>query len=103
MEYASSHRAATRGGGYKLRLEEAPWLSEERGVELVLLDDALHELARLDPQQSRIVELRCFGGLSVEETAEVLNVSRETVLRDWRLAKSWLRREMEKERLGGRS
>jgi RNA polymerase sigma factor (TIGR02999 family) len=96
VEYARSHRAAKRGGGYKLSLEEAPWLSEERRVELVLLDDALNGLARLDLQQSRVVELRFFGGLSIEETAEVLGISPATVKRDWATARLWLQREMKR-------
>jgi RNA polymerase sigma factor (sigma-70 family) len=63
---------------------------------LVALDDALKALTALDPRQSKVVELRFFGGLTVEETAEALHVSPQTVLRDWRLAKAWLRREMRK-------
>jgi RNA polymerase sigma factor (TIGR02999 family) len=96
VDYAKSHRAAKRGGGTKLSLEEAPWLSEERGVELVLLDDALNGLARLDPQQSRIVELRFFGGLSIEETAEIMGISPATVKRHWATARLWLQREMKR-------
>lgn len=69
-------------------------MSIERGPELVALDDALTALAELDHRKSRVVELRFFGGLGVEETAEVLNVSPETIKRDWKLAKAWLRREM---------
>jgi RNA polymerase sigma factor (sigma-70 family) len=65
------------------------------------LDDSLKALAAFDRRKSQVVELRFFGGLSVEETAEVLKVSREPVMRDWRLAKSWLRRELGKEKLGG--
>ena len=65
-----------------------------RGADLVALDDSLTALAAVDPRKSRMVELRFFGGLSVEETAEVLNVSTDTILRDWRLAKMWLLREM---------
>lgn len=96
VDYARSHRAGKRGGGYKLSIEEAPWLSEERGADLVLLDDALKGLAKLDPQQSRIVELRFFGGLSIEETAEILSVSPATVKRDWATARLWLSREMKR-------
>jgi RNA polymerase sigma-70 factor, ECF subfamily len=66
----------------------------ERAADLVALDEALENLARVDPRKSRVVELRFFGGLSVEETAGALNVSPETVMRDWRLAKVWLLREM---------
>jgi RNA polymerase sigma factor (sigma-70 family) len=67
-------------------------VSEERAADVVALDDALKSLAEIDPRQSQIVELRFFGGLSIEETAEVLAVSPGTVMRDWTLAKAWLRR-----------
>jgi RNA polymerase sigma factor (TIGR02999 family) len=69
-------------------------MSQERAAELVILDEALAELAKLDPRKSRVVELRYFGGLSLEETAEVLEVSLMTVRRDWRAAKAWLFRSM---------
>ena len=69
-------------------------MAVEDCAELVALDDALSALAAMDPRKSQVVELRFFGGLSVEETAEVLKVSVETVMRDWRLAKVWLRREL---------
>jgi RNA polymerase sigma factor (TIGR02999 family) len=86
-----------RGGGVpKTTLNEALIGPEEKGHDLVALDDALKALAEVDPRKSKVVELRFFGGLSVEETAEVLNVSPETVMRDWRLAKAWLAREMGK-------
>lgn len=75
-------------------LEDALVISGERGEDLVALDDALTELARLDERKSRIVELRFFGGLSVEETAEVLGVSQITVIREWNKAKAWLFREL---------
>ena len=65
-----------------------------RGVEVLALDDALRSLAKIDPRKGRVVALRLFGGLGVEETAEVLQISPETVLRDWRLAKTWLFREL---------
>jgi RNA polymerase sigma factor (sigma-70 family) len=74
-------------------LDDAPVVVEEC-AELAALDDALTALAAMDERKSKVVELRFFGGLSVEETAEVLNVSAETVARDWRLAKVWLRREL---------
>lgn len=96
VDYARSHHAGKRGGGYKLSIEETPWLCEERGADLVLLDDALKGLAKLDPQQSRIVELRFFGGLSIEETAEILSISPATVKRDWATARLWLTREMKR-------
>jgi RNA polymerase sigma factor (TIGR02999 family) len=79
-----------RGGS----ADEELIVSEERSAEVVALDDALQSLARLDERKSRLVELRFFGGLSIEETAEVLGVSPGTVMRDWTLAKAWLRREM---------
>jgi RNA polymerase sigma-70 factor, ECF subfamily len=90
-----------RGGAPGVDLEEALLVSGEPSADLVALDDSLKALAAFDRRKSQVVELRFFGGLSVEETAEVLKVSRETVLRDWRLAKSWLRREMGKERPSG--
>jgi RNA polymerase sigma factor (sigma-70 family) len=74
--------------------DEALLVTEEPQQDLVALDDALEGLARFDERKSRVIELRFFGGLSVEETASVLKVSRDTVLRDWRLAKAWLRGEM---------
>ncbi len=95
VDWARSRRAFKRGGAWRpVQLEEALVVSPESEVDLVALDDALKTLELLDPRKSRVVELRFFGGLSVEETAEVLNVSVETVMRDWRLAKSWLRREL---------
>ena len=73
-------------------LDEAMIVSEGRAADVVALDDALKSLAEIDPRQSQVVELRFFGGLSIEETAEVLSVSPGTVMRDWTLAKAWLRR-----------
>jgi RNA polymerase sigma-70 factor, ECF subfamily len=75
-------------------LDDVAVAAPERAADLVALDEALENLARVDPRKSRVVELRFFGGLSVEETAGALNVSPETVMRDWRLAKVWLLREM---------
>ena len=75
-------------------LDEALVVSSEPRADLVALDDALKALAAIDERKSRVIELRFFGGLSVEETAEVLKVSPETVMRDWRLAKVWLLREL---------
>lgn len=77
----------------------SPVVSKERSADLVALDDALQSLEALDPRKGRVVELRFFGGLSVEETAEVLQVSPETVMRDWKMAKVWLHRELSKEKL----
>jgi len=95
VDYARSRRYAKRGGGAApVPLDEAAVVSGERAAELVALDDALEALAKVDPRKSRVVEMRYFGGLSVEETAEVLKVSVDTVMRDWRLAKTWLLREL---------
>lgn len=77
-----------------MSLEEALIVSPERGADVVALDDALRVLTSIDARRSRVVELRFFGGLSVEETAEVLKVSPETVMHDWKLAKAWLLREL---------
>jgi RNA polymerase sigma factor (TIGR02999 family) len=97
-EYARSRRYAKRGGGaQQVSLEEAMIVSEERVADMVALDDALNTLAEIDERKSRIVEMRFFGGLSIEETAEVLGVSPGTVMRDWTMAKAWLRREIGKE------
>jgi len=95
VDHARSRNYQKRGGGaVNVALDETLVGSAERGADLVALDDALEELAREDPRKSQVVELRFFGGLSVEETAEALKVSPETVLRDWRLAKVWLLREV---------
>jgi RNA polymerase sigma factor (TIGR02999 family) len=85
-------RHYTKHGGQvrQVALEDAAAMSRQRAAELVMLDEALAELAKLDPRKSRVVELRYFGGLSLEETAEVLEVSPMTVRRDWRAAKAWL-------------
>ena len=98
VDYARNQHAAKRGGAnLKLSLDEAVNLSDERAVELVALDDAMARLASLDPQKSRIAELRFFGGLNIEEVAEILGVSAATVVRQWRLARAWLNREISKE------
>lgn len=94
VDHARKHRAAKRGGGLKLELEDAMAVQKMRNIDLIALDHALNELARLDPQQSRIVEMRFFGGLSIEDTAEVIGVSRTTVKREWATARAWLLREM---------
>ena len=95
VDHARKHHAAKRGGmDIKLSLEEAMLTSEEQDMNLVALDEALDRLAEIDPQQSQIVELKFFSGLSVEETAHVLDVSARTVKRDWNVAKAWLRREL---------
>ena len=95
VDYARAQKYAKRGGGTPpLSLDEATSLSVERAPDLVALDDALNDLTRIDERKGRVIELRFFGGLSVEETAEVLKVSPDTVMRDWRLAKAWLLREL---------
>jgi RNA polymerase sigma factor (TIGR02999 family) len=95
VDYARNRGYAKRGGNaLQVSLDEQLIVSEERSADVIALDDALQSLARLDERKSRLVELRFFGGLSIEETAEVLGVSPGTVMRDWTLAKAWLRREM---------
>ena len=94
VEYARSRRAAKRDGGDRVTLDGLAFKS--RSVDVVALDDALNELAKLDPQQSRIVDLRFFGGLSIEETARALNVSPMTVKRHWHTARLWLHHRMAK-------
>jgi RNA polymerase sigma factor (TIGR02999 family) len=96
IDHARRIAYAKRGGGaVRISLDEACELAPERASELMALDDALSALARVDERKSRVVELRYFGGLSVEETAEVLGVHPETVTRDWQRAKAFLRRELE--------
>jgi RNA polymerase sigma factor (TIGR02999 family) len=91
VDMARARRAQRRGGSLKpLSLDEAAEVSKTREPELLALDDALTELAKVDERRSRVVELRFFGGLTVEETAEVLKVSPDTVLREWKRAKAWL-------------
>jgi RNA polymerase sigma factor (TIGR02999 family) len=98
-DYARSRRRLKRGGGAgHLALDEALVVSPKPSADLVALDDALNNLAAVDLRKSQVAELRFFGGLSVEETADVLKVSAETVTRDWRLAKVWLLREIGRER-----
>ncbi len=95
LDYSRSHQAAKRGGNVeRVYLEEAAIVSAARAADVVALDDALLRLAELDPQQARLVELRFFGGLSIEETADVLEVSPATVKRSWNVAKAWLAREL---------
>lgn len=91
VNYALQNTAQKRGGyRTRLALDDAVSSFTEAGVDLISLDEALQRLATLDPRQSRIVELRFFGGLSVEETAEVIGVSAITIKREWRIAKAWL-------------
>jgi RNA polymerase sigma factor (TIGR02999 family) len=94
VDHARGHRAAKRGGGLKLELQDSMAVQKAQNVDLIALDQALNELARLDPRQSRIVEMRFFGGLSIEDTAEVVGVSQTTVKREWATARAWLRREV---------
>jgi len=95
VDHARSRQSAKRGGDLRqVSLNEATIVSDQRAADVVALDEALKNLAAIDQRKSQIVELRYFGGLSTEETAEVLKVSPGTVNRDWTLAKAWLRREM---------
>ena len=95
VDHARRRNAAKRGGGaFKVTIDEARANYEPPGVDLLGLDRALTELAALDPQQSRVVEMRFFGGLSIEETADVLAISPTTVKRDWTTAKAFLRRKL---------
>ena len=97
VDHARTRNYAKRGGGaLKLPLDEAAALTEQRATQLVALDDALRDLSALDARKSQIIELRFFGGLSLEETAEVMKISPSTVQREWRAAKAWLHRTMSK-------
>jgi RNA polymerase sigma-70 factor, ECF subfamily len=96
IDHARAHLRQKRGGGaIRVQLDEALVFAPERSSELVKLDEALLRLAELDPRQSRIVELRYFAGLSVEQTAEILGTSARTVKREWSMAKAWLHGELE--------
>ncbi len=95
VDHARARATQKRGGlAERLSLDETKVAIEDRAAELVALDDALKSLAQIDPRKSQIVEMRFFGGLSVEETAAALGVSDKTVMRDWRIAKMWLHREL---------
>jgi RNA polymerase sigma factor (TIGR02999 family) len=97
VDHARTRNYQKRGGGaHYVSLDEAATLARDRAAELIALDEALQELAKMDPRKCRVVELRYFGGLSIEETAEALGVSIPTVTRDWNTAKAWLMREMMK-------
>lgn len=97
VDHARGHRASKRGGEtYKIALEEAEGKAQPLDIDIVALDDALKSLAELDEQQSRVVELKFFAGLSIDETAEVLHISPSTVKRDWVTARAWLYRELER-------
>ncbi len=104
VDYARRHRAGKRGGGVDaLSLEDAVMLSpgKEKPLDVVALDDALKALAQVDARKAQVVELRFFGGLTFEETADVLKVSAVTVARDWSTARAWLHREMSRETSDG--
>jgi RNA polymerase sigma-70 factor (ECF subfamily) len=95
VDHARQGGAGKRGGDVvRIPLDEALLGTRARGVEVMALDEALSSLSKIDPRKGRVVELRYFGGLSVEETAEILQISAETVLRDWRMARTWLFREL---------
>jgi len=97
VDHARTRNYVKRGGGApKLPLDEAAALTEQRAGQLIALDDALRDLAALDERKSQIIELRFFGGLSLEETAEVMKISPSTVQREWRAAKAWLHHTMTK-------
>src|SRR3989440_6576254 len=91
VDHARKRNYAKRGGdAQQISFDEAMVVSRERGADLIALDDALDRLAAIDPRKSKVVELRFFGGLSVDETAEALQISAVTVMREWRMAKAWL-------------
>jgi RNA polymerase sigma-70 factor (ECF subfamily) len=94
LDYARKHRAERRGGGQKVMLEDTMAIAEQRPLDMIALDTALTQLAAMDPTQAQLVELRFFGGLSVEETAAVMGVSPATIKRSWSSARAFLHREM---------
>ena len=94
VEHARRHNLKRGGGVQHVSLEEAVIVGGDEDTDLVALDDAMNKLARIDPRKVQVVEMRFFGGLSVEETAQVLKVSTVTVKRDWRAARAWLYREL---------
>lgn len=95
VDHARNQQAAKRGGGqYSLSLSRADRIASQPSVDLLAVHLALQELEELDPQQSRVVELRFFGGLTIEETAEVMGLGHATVEREWKMARSWLRHEL---------
>jgi RNA polymerase sigma factor (TIGR02999 family) len=102
VDHARGRQAAKRGGGARVvPLEEAWVVSHEPDTDVVAVDEALEALAKIDPRKAKVVELRFFGGLSVGETAAALEISGESVMRDWRLARAWLARELGKEKPDG--
>lgn len=97
VDYARNHGASKRGGDYRrIPFDEAIISAEEKDASLLAVDEALNVLALIDPQQSRVIELRIFGGLTVEEVAESLGISPRTVKREWSVAKAWLHRQISK-------
>jgi RNA polymerase sigma factor (TIGR02999 family) len=94
VDYARARRAAKRDGGHRVELDEALHQLQVADVDVVALDEALNGLAQLDQELARIVEMRFFGGLSVEDTATVLEISPATVKREWATARAWLNREL---------
>jgi RNA polymerase sigma factor (TIGR02999 family) len=100
VDHARTYGAAKRGADRKVELDASIILPQERSTDVVALDDALHDLAKLDEQQARIVELKFFGGLATEDIADVLGISASTVKRDWNVAKAWLTRAMKKRHRG---
>jgi RNA polymerase sigma-70 factor, ECF subfamily len=94
VDHARERAAAKRGGGCRITLDESAMLPQTPDLDLVALNDALNELSRLDEQQARIVELRFFAGLSIEDTSHILNISPATVKRNWTIARMWLQREL---------
>ena len=95
LDYAKQHLREKRGGGAAhVEFDEAAMMSKEKSAQLIALDDVLNQLAKIDPLKSRIVEMRHFGGMTVEETAEELKIAPVTVMRHWNLAKVWLKREI---------
>ena len=97
VDHARQHQAAKRGGSNQQRLSitSAEQVAKQPEIDLLALNEALEELTQMDPQQAQIVELKFFGGLSIDETAEVLGISHATVERDWKMARAWLRRQLE--------
>jgi RNA polymerase sigma factor (TIGR02999 family) len=95
VDHARSRQYLKRGGGAKqITLDDALVVAEARSADLIALDDALQALAAVDPRKSQVIEMRYFGGLTVDETAEALSISPETVTRDWRFGKVWLLRKL---------
>jgi len=100
VDYARSHAAAKRGADLRVELDAALILAQERNAEVIAIDEALSRLIQKDEQQGQIVEMRFFGGLSIEEIGDVLGISRSTVKREWNVAKAWLSREMRRDAHG---